>query len=128
MQVPSLGGELVLATPRIYRARTPFELRALESDPAPTPAASRRLRTTERVIVEIEAFNATPGQIDLTAELLNQDGKSLVTFPVPALNNDKARHHARRCRASRAGTYVLRIYAKSGSLEARQLVPFEVVP
>jgi VWFA-related protein len=127
IQVPSLGGELALSTPRLYRARTPFELRALEADPAPTPAASRRLRITDRVLVEIEAFRTTPGEIDLSAELLNQDGKSLVTFPVPALANNKARLTLPLSSLAR-GTYVLRIYAKSGTLEARQLVPFEVVP
>ena len=61
IHVPSLAGELALATPRFYRARSPFELRALEADPSPTPAASRQLRTTERVFVEIEVVQRGTG-------------------------------------------------------------------
>jgi VWFA-related protein len=127
IEVPSLGGELALATPRFYRARSAFELRALESDPAPTPAASRRLRTTERVVVEIEPYSARPGPVELTAELLNQEGKVLVSLPVPALTDGKARLALPLSSLARS-TYVLRIVAKAGELQARQLVPFQVVP
>ncbi len=127
VQVPSLAGKLALATPRFYRARTPFELRALETDPSPTPAASRRLRTTERVMVEVEAYSASSDPLELSAELLNQDGKTLVALPVPALTGGKARITLPLSSLARS-TYVLRIQAKSGELEARQLAPFEVVP
>jgi VWFA-related protein len=127
VQVPSLAGKLALATPRFFRARTPFELRALETDPAPTPAASRRLRTTERVLVEVEAYSASTDPLELSAELLNQDGKMLVTLPVPALTGGKARITLPLSSLARS-TYVLRIQAKSGELVARQLAPFEVVP
>jgi VWFA-related protein len=127
VQVPSLAGKLALATPRFYRARTPFELRTLETDPSPTPAASRRLRTTERVMVEVEAYSASTDPLELSAELLNQDGKMLVALPVPALTDGKARITLPLSSLARS-TYVLRIHAKSGGLEARQLAPFEVVP
>ncbi len=127
IQVPSLGGELALATPRFYRARSPFEMRALEADPSPTPAASRRLRTTERVLVEIETYSAAPDPVVVTAELLNQAGKVLVTLPVPAAVEGKSRIALPLSSLARS-TYVLRIYAKAGNLEARQLVPFQVVP
>ena len=127
IQVPSLGAELALATPRFYRARSPFEMRALEADPSPTPAASRRLRTTERVLVEIETYSAAPEPVVVTAELLNQAGKVLVTLPVPPPVDGKSRITLPLASLARS-TYVLRIYAKAGNLEARQLVPFQVVP
>ena len=127
LQVPSLGSELALATPRFYRARTPFELRLLEADPSPTPAASRSFRTNERVLVEIEPFSPAPESVALTTELLNQDGKVLVSLPVPALKDGKTRVALPLSSLARS-TYVLRIVAKAGELEARQLVPFQVVP
>jgi VWFA-related protein len=127
VQVPSLSGELALATPRFYRARTPFELRALEADPAPTPVASRAFRTTDRVLVEAEVYADAESPVDLTAELLNQAGRSLVTLPVPAATNGKTRIALPLSSLARS-TYVLRIHAKSGAIEARQLAPFQVVP
>jgi hypothetical protein len=122
-----LAGELALATPRFYRARSPFEMRALEADPSPTPAASRRLRTTERVLVEIETYSAGPEPVSVTAELLNQAGKVLVALPVPPPVDGKSRITLPLSSLARS-TYVLRIYAKAGKQEARQLVPFQVVP
>jgi len=127
VQVPSLATELALATPRFLRARTPFELRALESDPTPTPAASRRLRTNERVLVEVEAYCAASTPVDMTAELLNQAGKVLVSLPVPPLAGGKTRIALPLSSLARS-TYVLKIQAKAGALEAHQLAPFEVVP
>jgi VWFA-related protein len=127
VQVPSLASELALATPRFYRARTAFELRALEVNPSPTPAASRGFRTNERVLVEIEPFHPSPQTVALTAELLNQDGKVLVSLPVPALTSGKTRVALPLSSLARS-TYVLRIVAKAGELEARQLAPFQIVP
>lgn len=127
MQVPSLSGALAIATPRFYRARSAFELRALEADPTPTPAAARGFRTTERVVIEIEPYSSAPGPVELTAELLNQDGKVLVSLPVPPLTNGKTRVVLPLSSLARS-TYVLRIVAKSGDLEARQLAPFQIVP
>jgi VWFA-related protein len=126
VQVPSLSGELALATLRFYRARTPFELRALEADPSPTPVASRAFRTTDRVLVEAEVYTAAAG-VELTAELLNQEGKPLVTLPVPSVADGKARITLPLSSLARS-TYVLRIHAKAGDLETRQLAPFRVVP
>jgi VWFA-related protein len=127
VQVPSMASELTLATPRFYRARTAFEQRALETNPTPTPAAARGFRTNERVLVEIEPYSANPETVALSAELLNQDGKVLVTLPVPALTNGKTRVAIPLSSLARS-TYVLRIVAKSGEREARQLAPFQIVP
>lgn len=127
VQVPSLAGDLALATPRFYRARTAFELRALETNATPTPAAARGFRTSERVLVEIEPFSAHPETVALSAELLNQDGKVLVSLPVPALRDGKTRVQLPLASLARS-TYVLRIVAKSGEREARQLAPFQIVP
>jgi hypothetical protein len=125
--VPVLSADLALATPRFLRARTAFELRALETNPNPTPAAARRLRLTDRVLVEVECYSLDGAPVDLTAELLNQEGKVLVGLPVPALKDGKTRIALPLTSLARS-TYVLRIQAKSGKLEARQLASFEIVP
>jgi len=127
VQVPSLSGELALATPRFYRARTAFEFRELETNPTPTPAAARGFRSNERVLVELEPYSSGPGPVALTAELLNQEGKVLVELPVPPLTNGKTRLALPLSSLARS-TYVLRIVATSGDLEARQLAPFQIVP
>jgi VWFA-related protein len=127
VQVPSLAGELALATPRFYRARTAFELRALEADASPTPVASRAFRTTDRVLVEVEAYSDEAAPVELTAELLNQDGKPLVALPVSAARDGKARITLPLSSLARS-TYVLRVHATAGTYEARQLAPFQVVP
>ena len=57
--VPAIAKQpLALATPRFLLARSAFELRALQTAPELTPAASRRLRKTDRLLVEIEYYSA----------------------------------------------------------------------
>jgi len=88
--------------------------------------ASRAFRMSDRVLVETEVYAAS-GSVELTAELLNQAGQSLVTLPVPPVANGKTRIALPLSSLARS-TYVLRIHAKTGGAEARQLAPFQVVP
>ncbi|MFP5379204.1 MAG: VWA domain-containing protein [Vicinamibacteria bacterium] len=127
-EVPDLGKTpLGLSTPRFFRARSPFELRAIRADAAPTPTASRRFRRTDRVLVEVAPFAGTGAPPELTAELLNADGKSLVEFPVPPLENGAVRFELPVASLAQA-TYVLRIVARSGEHEAEQRDAFRIVP
>src|SRR5690606_38448187 len=89
--VPDLAdGPGALATPRFLLARSAFELRALRTSADVTPAATRRLRKSDRLIVELEAY-AAAGPPELTLVLLNQQGDSLVTLPFPEAENGKPR-------------------------------------
>jgi VWFA-related protein len=127
VNVPAITSEaLALATPRFLLARSAFELRALREAPNTAPTASRRLRKTDRLLIEVEAYSAS-GEPELVAELLNQKGTSLVTLPVPALTNNKARFEI-PLQSLAPAVYVLRIRAKSADKQVEQHAPFRIVP
>jgi len=72
---------LVLATPKVLRAKNMVEFRAIESNPAASPTASTRFTGTDRVIVEIE-YQALGGQTpQIKVDLLNAKGDLLRTLP-----------------------------------------------
>jgi VWFA-related protein len=125
--VPDFSSEPVtLASPRFLLARSPFELRALMAAPDATPTASRRLRKSDRLLVELEAY-ARSGAPELTLELLNQRGESLVTIPVPASPSGRPRVEI-PLQSLAPATYVLKVTAKTAADSAEQHVPFRVVP
>jgi VWFA-related protein len=125
--VPDFGSEPVtLATPRFLLARSPFELRALLTTPQATPTASRRLRKSDRLLVELEAYAST-GAPELSIELLNQKGESLVTLPVPAVSTGNPRVEI-PLQSLAPATYVLKVAAQTAEHRAEQHVPFRIVP
>jgi VWFA-related protein len=127
VRVPAMHKGLAIATPRFLRARSAFEQRALDTDPNPAPAASRRLRKTDRVQVEIQVYGAAETGLEVTAELLNKDGNSLVTLPIPAMQLGKARVTIPVSSLAPA-TYLLRVQARDGRAETQQIAPFQIVP
>jgi VWFA-related protein len=126
VNVPELEGvELALATPRFMLARSPFEFRALQAPDTP-PSASRRLRKSDRLIVEIQAY-ARAEAPELSVDLLNQKGESLVTLPVPAARSGKARVEV-PLQSLAPATYVLKITARTADKHAEHHSPFRIVP
>ncbi|HXG87519.1 MAG TPA: VWA domain-containing protein [Vicinamibacterales bacterium] len=123
---PFAADALALATPRFLLARSAFELRALQSANEITPAASRRLRKTDRVLVELEYYSPS-GAPELVVELLNQKGVSLVTLPVPAAEGNTARVEVPLSSLAPA-VYVLRVRARTADKQVEQHVPFRIVP
>lgn len=125
--VPAIArAPLALATPRFLLARSAFELRALQTAPEATPAASRRLRKTDRLLVEIEYYSAA-GTPEIETELLNQKGDSLVTLPVPASGGNKVRLEI-PLQSLAPAVYVLRVRARTADKQVEQHVPFRIVP
>ena len=126
--VPELhGADLALATPRFMLARSPFEYRALQSADA-APAASRRLRKSDRLLVDLEAYAAN-GEPELTLELLNERGESLVTLPVPEASSTTGRSRVEIPLQSLApATYLLKVTARTANQQAEQHAPFRIVP
>jgi VWFA-related protein len=126
--VPAIATEpLALATPRFLLARSAFELRALQTAPETTPAASRRLRKTDRVLVEIE-YHSAAGTPEIETELLNQTGVSLVTLPVPAAEAGNTIRVELPLQSLAPAVYVLRVRAKTADEHVEQHVPFRIVP
>ena len=126
--VPDLAAApLALATPRFLLARSAFELRALQSAKDAAPAASRRLRKTDRLLVELEAYSAA-GTPELIVELLNQRGESLVTLPVPAPAGGGKPRLEIPLQLLAPSTYVLKVTAKTADKQVEQHAPFRIVP
>lgn len=111
--VPALTG---LATPRLFRARTPREVQAVLTDDAARPVLDRRFSRAERLVTRVEAYDAPP-----KAALLNRSGDRMLDVPVQALT---APGYAidLPLGALAAGEYVLEITAGT----ARELVPFTI--
>jgi VWFA-related protein len=127
ISVPDLSTDAVaLATPRFLLARSPFELRALLSSTDATPTASRRLRKSDRLLVELEAY-ASAGTPELTIELLNQRGESLVALPVPEPKSGLPRVEI-PLQSLAPATYLLKVTAKAGDSAAEQHASFRIVP
>jgi VWFA-related protein len=127
LTVPAIAKDpLALATPRFYVARSAFELRRLREATDASPSASRRLRKTDRLLVELEYYSAgaTP---ELVTELLNQKGESLVTLPVPAATDNKTRFEL-PLQSLAPAVYVLRVRARTPDRQVEQHEPFRIVP
>jgi VWFA-related protein len=124
--LPKLDSETVLlATPRVFRARSELELRALAANPNPVPVASRRFRGTDRVLVEIECASGDGATFPIAAELLNIKGERLLDLPIPPLSDGKTRI-ALPLTSLAPSVYAVRIRAGEGEREARQVVAFSV--
>lgn len=142
--VPDLADEpVVLSTPRFLRARSPFELKFLQSATAPPPLASRDFRRTDRVFVDVDCYasavalaKADGGDSppEIVAELLNNSGKVLTTLKAMSATIGVATVTDRAARIEipianlAIGSYVLRMKATAGDHHAQQLTAFRVVP
>jgi VWFA-related protein len=124
-EVPLAG--LVMATPRLYRARNLQEFRAIRASVDPTPGASRQYSRTDRVLVDIQCRPPKPGDpIDFSAHVQTREGQELATLPTPPIENGRSRFEL-PVGSLGQGTYILRLQAKVGAEEAQQLVAFRVV-
>jgi VWFA-related protein len=120
------GDELALATPRFLIARSPFELRAIRNNPDAPPSATRRVRKSDRLLVEIEAY-APGGPPELTLELLNQSGERLVSLPVPQPASGRPRVEI-PVQSLAPATYIVKITAAAGDQQVDAHASFVIVP
>jgi len=124
--VPDLSKHsLVLATPKILRAKNMLEFRAIEANPDASPTAATRFGPTDRVLVEIECQAPSEAQPALKVDLLNAKGDLLRTLHAPPLANGRSRM-ALPVGSLANSTYVLRIEAAAGDESAQQWVAFRV--
>jgi len=127
MDVPKLtGAPVALSTPRFLRAQSAFEARALERGIEPPPAASRRFRPTDRVIVDVECY-AEDNDATVTAQLLNGRGDPLTGLTASAVTAGRTQFILPLSSVA-PGTYVIRLQAHAGTHDAYQRAAFRVVP
>jgi hypothetical protein len=58
--IPDLtGGQTLLGTPELFRARTVREFQQLKTEADPVPLASREFSRTDRLVVRIPAYGTS---------------------------------------------------------------------
>jgi VWFA-related protein len=116
---------LVLATPKILRARNMLEFRAIEANPSASPTATTRFGATDRILVEIEVQAPDGAASQVKIDLLNAKGDFLQTLQTLTPVGGKARMPL-PVNSLANSTYVLRIEATAGEQTAQQWVAFRV--
>ena len=124
--VPDLSHEaLVLSTPKLLRARSMPEFRAMEANASAPATAARSFAATDRVLVEIECRGPDGVAPQVKVDLLNQKGDLLRALDAPVLQDGRGRITL-PVNALANSTYVLRIEAAAGEQAAQQWVAFKV--
>lgn len=124
--VPTYAGDgLIVSTPRVFRAQSAFEARAIAAGTDRAPSATRRFRTTDRVFVEVECYAAGGEAPVVAAQLLNGKGEALVELPVPPPSNGRTRITL-PISSLAPSTYVLRLAARAGDRLVQERVAFLV--
>jgi VWFA-related protein len=119
--------QVVLSTPRVYRARTLPELRLIVADSNAVPAAGREFSRTDRVLVRFNAYGPGTERPQATAVLLNRGGQKMSDLPVSVTDADQGMHEITLGLSSiPAGEYLVEIAVKGSSGEVKELVPFRV--
>ena len=125
LDVPDFAtAPLAIATPVLYRARTPIELRAIQNA-APAPFAGRQFDRTDRVIVRFDVFGPSAADATVTVALLSRLGAKLANMPLRKTTNGPYEIDLPIASVAR-GEYVFEIDASHGSDQAKALLSFRV--
>ena len=118
--------QLVLATPKLLRARSVIEQRAIEANPDASPTAATRFSGTDRVLVDVE-YQSLGGQTpEIKIDLLNAKGDLLRTLPASPPADGRVRLPLPLSSLANS-TYVLRVAASAGEQTTQQWIAFRVV-
>jgi hypothetical protein len=123
--VPDLtGGQTLLGTPELFRARTVREFQQLKTDADPIPLATREFSRTDRLVVRIPAYG-TSGVPALKVQLLNRSGSAMSALTPTAAPKDGEQQVDLPLAGLAPGEYVLEIKAVDG--DATELIGFRVL-
>ena len=123
--VPDLtGGQTLLGTPELFRARTVREFQQLKTDADPIPLATREFSRTDRLVVRIPAYG-TSGAPALKVQLLNRSGSAMSALTPAAAPKEGEQQVDLLLAGLAPGEYVLEIKAVDG--DATELIGFRVV-
>ena len=116
---------LSIATPVVFRGRTPLELRAIQADTDPQPFAGRQFERTDRIIVRFSLAGASAADATVIANLLGRRGAQLATLPLKTVPGRGYEIDLPIGSIAR-GEYVIAIEASHGADQAKTLVSFRV--
>ena len=125
LEVPDFAkAPLTIGTPILFRARTPLQLRTIQSTPDPPPFAGRQFERTDRIVARFGVFGPGASDATVTVTLLSRRGAKLATMPLK--NNAGAYELDLAVGSIARGEYVFEIAASRGTDQARALLPFRV--
>jgi VWFA-related protein len=125
--VPDLSvSTLVMATPKLYVARTARDFQAIRNDPSALPTPAREFRRTDRLVVRVHAYAPGEAPVTTTARLLNRQGTKLADVPVNAAAGQSGMIDLPLA-ALAPSEYLLEITASSEGQDAvQELIAFRV--
>lgn len=126
IEVPDFArAPLSIASPVVFRGRTPLELRAIQAAPAPQPFAGRQFERTDRIIVRFAVVGPAAADATVTANLLSRRGAQLATLPLKSVP-ERGYEIDLPIGSIARGEYVIAIEASHGADQARTLLSFRV--
>ncbi len=117
--------QVSIGTPRVYRARSAYEMTQVRNNPNAVPTVGRDFSRTERLLVRFDAYAADSSAPAVTAKLLNRAGKSMADVPVQAVAGKPFQIDFPLASLA-AGQYLLELDAKTASGTAQQMIAFSV--
>jgi VWFA-related protein len=125
LEVPDFAGaRLSIGTPVVFRARSPLELRAIQSAADPAPFGGRQFERNDRIVVRFGVFGPVAADATVTVALLSRRGAKLAAMP---LKTTAGGYEIDLPIGSIArGEYVFEIVASRGADQAKTLLSFKV--
>jgi len=121
--VPDLTStDAALSTPRVHRARTALDFRAIVADAAAVPVAGREFSRTERLLIRFDVY----GNATAAAALLNRGGQKMADIPVAPATTGGTHQIDLGLGSMAVGEYLIEITVKGATGEAKELVPLRV--
>jgi hypothetical protein len=117
--------QMVFATPRFYRGRTPRDIQSLRANPAAAPSTDRVFPRTERVLVRADVYGPGSTPPTVTARLLNRAGTAMNDVPVQVSSTGSPELEL-AFGSLAAGEYLLELTAKGEGGGAQELVAFRI--
>jgi VWFA-related protein len=126
IEVPDFArAPLSIASPVVFRGRTPLELRAIQAAADPQPFAGRQFERTDRIIARFSVLGPAAADATVTANLLSRRGAQLAALPLKTVPGRGYEIDLPVGSVGR-GEYVIAIEASHGADQAKALVSFRV--
>jgi VWFA-related protein len=126
LAVPNYAeASLKIGTARVFRTRSLTESRAFDTDPEPTPTASRRFRRTDRLVIDVP-YTSDIGDPSVEAKLTNREGKELAPLPLAKEAPPGVARIVLPLASLAPSTYSVRVQMTTGTNTGAQAVAFTV--
>jgi VWFA-related protein len=117
--------QIVFATPRFYRGRTPRDIQSLRSNPSAAPSTDRVFPRTERVLVRADVYGPGTAPPTVSARLLNRAGAAMNDVPVQVSTTGTPELEL-SFGSLAPGEYLLELNAKGDGGGVQELIAFRI--